>query len=40
MLVMSDVPGHLLAVVGCEDLIVFHTQDATLICRADDAESM
>jgi mannose-1-phosphate guanylyltransferase len=40
VLVVSDVPGHLLAVAGCEDLIVVHTRDATLICRADQAESI
>jgi mannose-1-phosphate guanylyltransferase len=40
LLVVSDVPRHLLAVVGCEDLIVVHTRDATLICRADQAESI
>ena len=40
VLVVSDVPGHLLAVVGCEDLIVIHTRDATLVCRTDQAESI
>jgi mannose-1-phosphate guanylyltransferase len=39
-LVVSDVPGHLLAVVGCDDLIVVHTRDATLVCRAEQAESI
>jgi mannose-1-phosphate guanylyltransferase len=40
MLVVSDDPGHLLAIVGCQDLIVVHTRDATLVCRADQAEAI
>ncbi|MCX7886721.1 MAG: mannose-1-phosphate guanylyltransferase [Verrucomicrobiae bacterium] len=39
-LIVSDDPKHLVAVVGCEDLIVVHTADATLICRADHAEAV
>jgi mannose-1-phosphate guanylyltransferase len=39
-LVVSDAPGHLVAVVGCEDLIVIHTLDATLVCSADHAETI
>ncbi len=37
-LVVSDDPGHVIATVGCDDLIVVHTRDATLVCRADQAE--
>lgn len=37
-LVVSDDPAHVVAVVGCEDLIVVRTADATLVCRADRAE--
>lgn len=33
-LVASSDPDHLIAVVGCEDLMVIHTPDATLICPA------
>ena len=32
-LVASDVPGHLIATIGCEDLIIVHTAQATLVCR-------
>ena len=37
-LVASNDKGHLIATIGCEDLIVIHTPDATLVCRADQAE--
>jgi mannose-1-phosphate guanylyltransferase len=37
-LVASSDPNHLIATIGCEDLIVIHTPEATLVCRADQAE--
>jgi mannose-1-phosphate guanylyltransferase len=37
-LAASSDPEHLIALVGCENLIVVHTPDATLVCRADQAE--
>ncbi|MGA7674941.1 MAG: sugar phosphate nucleotidyltransferase [Rhizomicrobium sp.] len=37
-LVDSNDPNHLVTAVGCEDLIIVHTTDATLVCRADRAE--
>jgi len=39
-LVASSDPKHLVAVAGCDDLIVIHTPDATLVCRADQAEAI
>ncbi len=39
-LVASDEPGHLIATIGCEDLIIIHTAEATLVCRKDCAESI
>jgi mannose-1-phosphate guanylyltransferase len=39
-LVASSDPQHLVAAVGCEDLIIIHTRDATLVCRKDDAEAI
>jgi mannose-1-phosphate guanylyltransferase len=39
-LVASNDPGHLIATIGCEDMIVIHTPDATLVCRKDCAESI
>jgi mannose-1-phosphate guanylyltransferase len=39
-LVVSSDPEHLIATVGCEDLIIIHTPDATLVCRADQAEAI
>ena len=37
-LVASSDPTHLIATIGCEDLVIVHTPDATLICRKDQAE--
>lgn len=39
-LVASNDPEHLVAVVGCQDLVVIHTPDVTLVCRADMAEKI
>jgi len=39
-LVASNDPEHLIATIGCEDLIIVHTADATLVCRADQAEAV
>lgn len=39
-LVASSDPKHLIAALGCEDLIIVHTPDATLICRADQSENI
>jgi len=40
VLVASDDPRHLIATVGCDNLIIIHTADATLVCRADRAEDI
>jgi hypothetical protein len=39
-LAVSSDPKHLIATIGCEDLIIVHTPDATLICRADCADAL
>jgi mannose-1-phosphate guanylyltransferase len=39
-LVASSDPSHLITAIGCEDLIIIHTPDATLVCRADRAEEI
>jgi len=39
-LVASSDPNHLVTVLGCEDLIVVHTPDATLICSRSQAEAI
>jgi mannose-1-phosphate guanylyltransferase len=39
-LLVSDDPNHLIAAIGCDDLIVVHTARATLVCRADQAEKI
>ena len=33
--VLSAEPGHLLATIGVDDLVVVHTPDATLVCAKD-----
>jgi mannose-1-phosphate guanylyltransferase len=37
-LVASNDARHLIATIGCEDLIIIHTPEATLVCRKDQAE--
>jgi len=39
-LVASSDPEHLIAMIGCRDLVVIHTADATLICPAEMAEKI
>jgi len=39
-LALSSDPKHLIAAIGCEDLVIVHTPDATLVCRSDRAESI
>jgi len=39
-LVVSSDPGHLVAVFGCQDLVIVHTPSATLVCRKDRAEDL
>ena len=39
-IVISDVKEHLIALVNVEDLIVVHTEDATLICHRDETERL
>jgi len=39
-LVASSDPAHLIAALGCEDLVIVHTPTATLVCRKDRAEDL
>ncbi len=39
-LVVSSDPSHLVAALGCEDLVIVHTPTATLVCRKDRAEDI
>jgi mannose-1-phosphate guanylyltransferase len=39
-LAASSDPNHLIAAIGCEDLVIVHTPDATLVCRADCADAI
>jgi mannose-1-phosphate guanylyltransferase len=38
VLAVSDDPEHAITTIGCSDLIIVHTADATLVCRAEDAQ--
>ena len=40
VLAASNDPEHLIATIGCEDLLIIHTPDATLVCHKDRAESI
>lgn len=39
-LVVNSTPGHTVAVLGCKDLIVVHTPEATLVMPKDQAEQL
>jgi mannose-1-phosphate guanylyltransferase len=39
-LVASSDPEHLIATIGCRDLVVIHTDSATLVCPAEMAEKI
>ncbi len=38
VLAVSDDPRHTIAAIDCEDLIIIHTRDATLVCKRNSAE--
>ena len=37
---ISSDPKHLIATIGCEDLVIVHTPDATLVCPKGEAEKI
>jgi mannose-1-phosphate guanylyltransferase len=39
-LAASSDPAHLIATIGCDDLVIVHTPDATLVCRKDCADAV
>ncbi|MEM6333288.1 MAG: mannose-1-phosphate guanylyltransferase [Planctomycetota bacterium] len=39
-LVASDDPDHAVTVLGCADLIVIHTEQATMVCHKDKAQDI
>jgi len=39
-LAASSDPNHLITTIGCDDLIIIHTPDATLVCRKGQAEAI
>jgi len=40
VLTVSDDPNHTIATIGCRDLIIVHTPDATLVCSWDEAQKV
>ena len=38
ILAVSDDAAHLIATIGCDNLVIIHTADATLVCPADQAQ--
>ena len=38
VLAVSDDPTHTITTVGCRDLVIVHTTDATMVCPASDAQ--
>lgn len=40
VLAVSEEPGHLIATINCQDLLIIHTPRATLVCPAKDAEKI
>ena len=39
-LVASSDPNHLIATIGCENLLIIHTPEATLVCNAEHAQAI
>ncbi len=39
-IVVTEDKGHLIAAIGLDGIVVAHTQDATLVCRADQTERL
>jgi mannose-1-phosphate guanylyltransferase len=39
-LVVSSDPSHLIAAFGCDDLVIVHTPEATLVCHRDKADEL
>ncbi len=37
---VSDDPDHLIATIGCEDLVIIHSANATLVCPKEEAEKI
>jgi mannose-1-phosphate guanylyltransferase len=39
-IIVTEDDGHLIAMIGLENVIVAHTPDATLVCRSQDVEKL
>ena len=40
MLAVTEDPDHLIATIGCDDLVIVHTDSVTLVCPRDRAEDV
>jgi len=40
LMVISEDPSHRICTIGCRDLVIVHTKDATLVCNARDAQKV
>jgi mannose-1-phosphate guanylyltransferase len=40
IIAVSDDPDHLVATIGCDNLVVIHSANATLVCPRDEAEKI
>ena len=38
MLCVSDDPNHTITTIGCDDLVIVHTKDATLVCTRSESQ--
>ena len=38
VLAVSENPDHVIATVGCRDLVIIHTDKVTMICPANEAQ--
>ena len=39
-IVVTEDDGHLIAAIGLESIVIAHSPDATLVCRADQAQRL
>ncbi len=37
---VSNEPAHLIATIGCDDLVIIHSSNATLVCKREEAEKI
>ena len=40
LMIISEDDSHRICTIGCRDLVIVHTKDATLVCAAEDAQKV